>query len=304
MRAGFVMSGVGTGIRRNLTMTVALVLSTAIALGFVGAAFLANREIGRFKEKYEGKINVSIYLCPKTLGGAQCKGQTTPVQRKAIESRLQSDPTVSSYEFLSEQDVYNRQKKYIDPQILQTGVLKPGVLPATFIVHLKDLRKDFAGFQLNYRTLPGVSNVTNQSDALKALLDVIDGTRLFCLMIAIVVLVASILLIANTVQVAAAQRREETSIMRLVGASRWMTELPFMLETVLATVVGGLIALALVWVGKSYVLDGIFQVQVDRGTIPNLQAGDLAVAGTLGIVVGLVLSAITAFATLRLRVKL
>ena len=63
MRANFVLSGVAAGIRRNVTMTVALVLSTAIALGFVGAAILANTEITRFRTTYEDKLNVSVYLC-------------------------------------------------------------------------------------------------------------------------------------------------------------------------------------------------------------------------------------------------
>ncbi len=83
-------------------------------------------------------------------------------------------------------------------------------------------------------------------------------------------LIASILLIANTIQVAAAQRKNETSIMRLVGASRWMTELPFMLEAVIAAAIGGLISVGLIWIGKHYVLDGVFKVPTQNGVIPNL----------------------------------
>jgi cell division transport system permease protein len=149
-----------------------------------------------------------------------------------------------------------------------------------------------------------VSGTTNESDVLKRLLNIIDGVRLASITIAVVVLVASILLIANTIQVAAAQRRNETSIMRLVGASRWMTELPFMLETVLASLVGGLISIALIWLGKHYVLDNIFKVQVQNGVIPNLNINDVLVAGGLGLLAGIAVSAITAFATLRLYVKL
>ncbi len=67
MRANFVMSGVAIGIRRNLSMTIALVLSTAIALAFVGAAILANIEITRFRHNYEGKLNVSVFLCAKVV---------------------------------------------------------------------------------------------------------------------------------------------------------------------------------------------------------------------------------------------
>jgi cell division transport system permease protein len=133
---------------------------------------------------------------------------------------------------------------------------------------------------------------------------VIDGARWFSIIIALVVLIASILLIANTIQVAANQRKNETSIMRLVGASRWMTEMPFMLEAIIATTVGGLISAGLVWVGKHYVLDGVFKIPVENGVIPNLGINDVLIASGFGLITGVVLSAITAFATLRLYVRL
>jgi cell division transport system permease protein len=104
--------------------------------------------------------------------------------------------------------------------------------------------------------------------------------------------------------VAAAQRKNETSIMRLVGASRWMTELPFMLETVAATIVGGVIALGLIAAGKQFVLNGIFKSQVEKQVIPNLGSNDILVAGGLGLIAGIVVAGVTSFATLRLYVRL
>jgi cell division transport system permease protein len=83
-----------------------------------------------------------------------------------------------------------------------------------------------------------------------------------------------------------------------------MTELPFMLETVAATFVGGLIALGLLALGKQFVLNNIFKVPVQNGVIPNLGSNDILVAGGLGLIAGIILSALTAFATLRLYVKL
>jgi cell division transport system permease protein len=117
-------------------------------------------------------------------------------------------------------------------------------------------------------------------------------------------MIASILLIANTIQVSAAQRKNETSIMRLVGASRWMTELPFMLETIVAAFAGGLIALGLIWSGKELFLNGIFKSQIENHVIPDLSSDNILVAGGIGLIGGLVLAAITAFVTLRLFVKL
>jgi cell division transport system permease protein len=303
LRANFVLSSVAAGLRRNVTMTIALVLSSMIALFFVGSAFLANTEIGRFKTRYEDKINVSIYLCAKDFV-APCTHQTTPAEKDTIDRTLTSDPSVASFKYLDETAVYNREKAIQDPQILKSGVFKPGVLPATYIVHLKDLRKDFAPFDVKYARLGGVGAVTNQSDAFKTLLNIIDGAAKGAVVIAIVVLFGCVLLIANAVQLAANHRKEETGIMRLVGASRWMTELPFILETVIAVVVGGLIAIGAVAVGKLYLLDNIFDTQTKRGVIPNLNANDILIAGGAGLLVGIVLAAITAFATLRLVVKL
>jgi cell division transport system permease protein len=307
MRANFVLSGVATGVRRNLTMTIALVLSTAIALAFVGAAILADKEIRNFKHDYEAKLNVSIYLCPTPMQGEQdpgdpCKSHYTDAQRAAIKSKLDKDPAVTSSTFISESEAIARYRKTQTPAVANN--IQVGDLPASFTVHLRDIGKDYKAFNDAYKNLPGVSQTTNESDVLKKLLKIIDGVRLASITIAIVVLIASILLIANTIQVAAAQRKNETSIMRLVGASRWMTELPFMLETVLASLVGGLIAIGLIALGKEFVLNNIFKVPVENGVIPNLDVNDVLVAGGLGLIAGIGVSALTAFLTLRLYVKL
>jgi cell division transport system permease protein len=300
-----VLSGVATGIRRNVTMTIALVLSTAIALAFVGAAILADREISNFKHDYEAKLNVSLYLCPKPVPlqpAGKCKQRYTDAQRTAIEQKLKADPMVAHVTFISEKDAVERYRETVAPLVAKNTSV--GDLPASFTVHLKNLKRDYNAFVDTYKDLPGVSGTTNQSSVLKTLLKIIDGARLFSIAVAIVVMIASILLIANTIQVAAAQRKNETSIMRLVGASRWMTELPFMLETIVATFVGGLIALGMIALGKQFVLNGIFRSQIENNVIPDLGSNDILVAGGFGLIAGIVLAAITAFATLRLYVRL
>jgi cell division transport system permease protein len=301
MRANFVISGVAAGLRRNLTMTIALVLSTAIALAFVGAAILANTEISRFKHDYEGKLNVSVYLCA-SVAAAPCTHQTTAAETDALESELKADPRVASVLYVSEKEQRARAIKTESPEVAKLNTV--GLLPASFTVKLKNIQKDADKFVADYKAKPNVSGASNQVNSLKTLLDVIDGARLFSIVVALVVLIASILLIANTIQVAAAQRRNETSIMRLVGASRWMTELPFMLETIISTVIGGLISFGMVGIGKHFVLDGIFKLQVERNVIPNITTNDVLLAGGIGLIAGVVLAALTAFATLRLYVRL
>ncbi|MDT4894261.1 MAG: cell division transport system permease protein [Pseudonocardiales bacterium] len=301
MRANFVLSSVAAGLRRNLSMTLALVLSTSIALGFVGAGLLSNTEITKFRNQYESQINVSIYLCA-TEPQPPCKAKTTDAQTAAIRAALDSDPLVRSEQYVSEQQAFDRGQALQDPSVAK--FLKPGVLPASFTVKLKDLQKNYNAFQAKYSKFAGVGQVLNAFDTINTLLNMINSVRKLSLIVALVALVASILLIGNTVQMAAAQRRNETSIMRLVGASRWMTELPFVLETLIATLIGGIVALASIWVGKSYILNSVFRGPTSRGVIPNLTADDIIKAGGIALLTGLVLSAVTAFGTLRLRVRL
>jgi cell division transport system permease protein len=300
MRANFVLSGVATGIRRNLTMTIALVLSTAIALAFVGAAILAEREIIKFKDAYEGKLNVSLYLCSGKQGN--CAHTATAAETDALRKQLDSDPIVTKETYVSPAEAVARYDETVSPEVAK--LTSVGDLPASFTIKLTDIKKDYGKFVATYKDKAGVSGTTNESSVLKTLLNVIDGVRLFAILIALVVLVASILLIANTIQVAAAQRKNETSIMRLVGASRWMTELPFMLETIIAAAIGGVIAIVMISIGKHFVLDGIFKIPVEKGIIPPLSTNDVLIAGGLGLIAGIVLAAATAFATLRLYVRL
>jgi len=302
MRANFVLSGVATGIRRNATMTIALILSTAIALAFVGASILANTEITKFKHKYEDKINVSVYLCARLhANDPNCQHKTTATETSAIQDQLRQNPLVKSVAYVSERDAFDRGKQQ---QATLAQYIKLGDLPASFTVKLKNVKKDYDAFSAQTGVLPGVGRVNNQIDTINTLLNIIDSARLLSIVIALVVLAASILLIANTIQVAATQRKNETSIMRLVGASRWMTEMPFVLEAVMAAAVGGLIAFGLIWLGEHYVLDNIFAGPTQNGVIPNLGINDVLIAGGTGLIVGIGLSAVTAFATLRLYVRL
>jgi cell division transport system permease protein len=301
MRANFVMSGVAAGMRRNMTMTIALVLNTAISLAFLGAAILANREIDNFRNDYQNKLNVSIFLCGQIVS-QQCTHPISDVERNALESKMRADPQITSFSYLSQEAAYERGKKVLDPDVLPHIAVSD--FPASYVLKLHNIQRDYDVVAQRYGTSPGVDKVYNIDESLRVLLKSLDGVRLAFLIVAFIVLVCAVLVMSNTIQVAAQQRRSETNIMRLVGASRWMTELPFMIEAVIATILGGIVAIAFDWFGKHYVLDGLFNTQVHRGIIPNLDTNDVLVAGGGVLLASVVLAAITAFATLRLYVRL
>jgi cell division transport system permease protein len=292
MRPSFLISGVATGLRRNLSMTIALLLVTMVSLTFVGSAFLAREWIGKFKANYNNRLNVSVYLVDNA----------TQAQTDALRTQLQSDPLITSVTYIDKDEAYKLGKLVLDPATAQ--FLEPGVLPASFTVKLANQLKDYTAFSDKYATADGVQQVQNQDDALKTLLELFSRVQRGALVLAAVVALAALMLMFNTVRIASSQRRTETGIMRLVGASRWMVQLPFVIEAMIAAAVGGILAIAAMWGGKVALFDSVLGNQVGSGVLPNLNFNDVLIVGGVVGITGIVISAITAWATLRLAVRL
>jgi cell division transport system permease protein len=183
-------------------------------------------------------------------------------------------------------------------------LLQASDFPNAFVVTLKDLKHDYPAVAARYARAPGVDKIQNEDESLKTILDIFDKSRIGALAFALVVLVAAILLMAITIQVAAAQRRNETSIMRLVGASRWMTQIPFVIEAIITALIGGILTIPALWFSKTYVLNGIFGHSVSHGVLPDLSINDVLLASGESLLVGIVLAIITAYVTLRAYVRL
>jgi cell division transport system permease protein len=304
MRPSFLMSGVATGLRRNLTMTVALILNTTIALSFAGGALLVSKEITKFRANYEDKLNVSVYLCnaPPYLANTNCAHEVTATELNTLRTQFAADPNIAGVTYLDQQQSFENGKKVLPPDLAAN--LEKGILPAQFVLKLKDIKRDYPAVEKKYESAPGVDQVQNQSDSLKTLLTIFDKARLGAAVAAIAIMICALLLMANAIQVAANQRRNETGIMRLVGASRWMTQLPFIIEAVIAAFIGGVLAIGVDYLGKRLILDGIFKQQVASNVLPQLSVNDVLVYGGIGAIGGVVLAAITGWLTLRLLVRL
>ncbi len=305
MRASYLMSGVATGLRRNASMTVALVLSTAIALFFLGGALLINKEISKTQTAYKDKINVSIYLCTATSNqtkGSNCKHQVTAGERQALLSKLQADPQVTSVEYVDIDQATAIAKQRLGAKVVDEA--GPGAIPSSFTIKLKNLKTDYLPVATRYATATGVDQVQNQDSSLKTMLRLFDTGRVGSFVMAFIVGICALLQMANTIQTAAQQRRNETGIMRLVGASRWMTQLPFVIEAMVAAVIGAVLAIVGNWVAKVVFLDGLLGDQVKSRILQPIVTNDIILAGGVGLIAGVVLAAATAWLTLRLYVRL
>jgi cell division transport system permease protein len=294
MRVNFVLSEVATGLRRNLTMTVAMILTTAISLGLMGTGLLIAGMITEMKQIYYDKVQVSIFLADGV----------TDQQRSAIETKLKSSPEVKSFIYESKAEAYARFKEQFSQQPELVQNTPQDALPESFRVELVNPER----YQVIAQEFPngknGVDQVRDEGDFLNRLFSLLNGARNATIAVAVIQALAALLLISNTIQLAAFNRRNETNIMRLVGASRWYTQLPFILEAAVAGLIGAVLAVGGLVVTKLLFVDKTLAGPIKAGIIPPVDWSQIATISPIIAAAGVGLAGIAAYVTLRLYVRL
>jgi len=237
MRAGFLLSEVRIGLRRNLTMTFAVIVTTAISLSLLGIGLLSNAQVNAMKDYWYDKIEVSVYLCGSLFESPSCAGGVvTPEQRMAIKTDLDALPVVQSVFYESQSEAYTRfQERFKDSAIAQN--VTADQLPESFRVKLKDPTQ-FAVVVSAFSGRPGVDVVQDQRTILEKFFKLLNVLRNGALLVGLFSVLTAGLLISNTLRIAAFNRRRETGVMKLVGASSWSIQLPFLLEGIFSALIG------------------------------------------------------------------
>jgi len=298
MRAQFVLQEVWTGLRRNLTMTIALVVVVAISLALLGTGLLFVKQVDNTRTYWQGKVQLSIYLCTTTSVSPQChqNGPATQTEKNQIAADLRALPQVEKVYYESQAQAYQhfRQDFSRDPSF--TNLVTRSEIPDSFQVKLRNAAADFNIVAGTVQGRPGVDQIVNDSSILAKFYKLLDGARNAVVIIAIVLIIAAVLLVANTIRLSAFNRRRETAIMRLVGASNFYVQLPFLVEGIIAGLFGWLIAAGLLIAVKQLGLDTLQQY------FPyniQLTAADLVEVIVLAMVMGVLLCGVTSFLTLR-----
>ena len=267
MRFRFILSETFKGLTRNLAMTVSVILVAFISLLFVGASALLQQQISTMKGDWYDKVEVSVYMCPSSSGAASSEaassgtgcpgGEATQKQIDAVEALINSDalrPYVKSYTFESKAEAYAKFKEvYGDRSIGRSATEE--MMPVSFRIKLVDAEKyQVVAEQLTGRD--GVQRVVDQRKTLETFFLVMNRASWITGGLAAIMAVAAVLLISTTIRLSAMSRSKETEIMRLVGASNFFIQLPFMLEGAIAALIGALAAVGSLWVGVHYIVDG------------------------------------------------
>jgi cell division transport system permease protein len=299
MRFSFVLAEVFTGLRRNVTMTVAMILTTAISLGLLGGGLLVVRMIDHMRENYGDKVEVNVFLTNDvSVADKGCTAQPCA----GIQSNLTSDPNVDGVTYESQAQAYERFQKIFAGQPELLALTRQESLPANFHVKLKDTSRSKVLVQ-DYTGKPGIDRVEDQGDFLDRFFGLLNGIRNGTFAVALIQAVAALLLISNTIQVSAYTRRTEVGIMRLVGASRWYTQLPFLLEAVVAGLAGVLVAIGGLFGIKSLFIDDVLAEPIKANIIPPVSGFDIVAISPWLLLVAILISSVTGYATLRLYVR-
>jgi cell division transport system permease protein len=260
MQLRYVWSETGNGLRRNVTMTIALVVTIFVSLTLVGAGLLLRAQATRAEDYWGSKLQITVALCNQNSRSTHCtSGEVTPAQKSAIKQVLDTHPEVASYYLQTKQQAYAIWKKvYISKDKTEQQVyatVTPADMQESYWVTLKDPNK-YAGVVSALSGLDGVDAVRDLRSVLKPIYFVLDMMKWGALGIATFLLIAAILQVGNTIRLAALARRREIGIMRLVGASNLYISLPFLLETLVAALIGIGLAAATLAAGMQFFIYG------------------------------------------------
>jgi cell division transport system permease protein len=290
MRFKYVLNEVLVGLWRNVTMTIAMIITMSVSLTMLGASVLMYMQVDQMKNYYYGEIQVSIFL----------REDVSEAQRTAINQAIDNDPLVLSKTYETRAEAFEKFKVLWrdSPDFVKS--VGPDSLPESFRVKLKD-PEQYQVFAENIKGLPGIQDIVDQRELLEKVFKIFSAIQVMALVVASFMALAALLLVGNTIQVAAYSKRREVAVMKLVGASNWFIQAPFVLEAVVAGLIGAILGFVFIFVGKVVLLDG--RLQALTNVLTPIPDGNVWLMLPLLAGVGAGVSAITAWITLRFYLK-
>ncbi|MEG3630098.1 permease-like cell division protein FtsX [Streptomyces poriticola] len=304
MRAQFVLSEIGIGLRRNLTMTFAVIVSVALSLALFGGSLLMSDQVNTMKGYWYDKVNVSIFLCNKSDAESDpncAKGAVTEDQKQQIQTDLKEMSVVDTVTYESQDEAYKHYKEQFGDSPLASS-LTPDQMQESYRIKLTDPEK-YQVIATAFDGRDGVQSVQDQKGILDNLFELLNGMNWAALAIMALMLVVALMLIVNTVRVSAFSRRRETGIMRLVGASGFYIQAPFIAEAAVAGLIGGTVACGFLVFARYFIIDHGLALS-EKLTLINFIGWDAVLAKLpLILATSLLMPALAAFFALRKYLK-
>ncbi|MDR0959524.1 MAG: permease-like cell division protein FtsX [Propionibacteriaceae bacterium] len=231
-----------SGLKRNGGMTFAVIVTMWVSLSLFGLGLIAAQQVTLLKGAWYDRIEISVFLCTKDTRGENCTpGQDVTVeQRDQIEAAIKSNPEVDAVFRESKEEAYEQFRETYAGSALEDS-LTVDQMQESFRVKLKDPQQ-YSGLVSQVQTMPGVQAVQDLHQFLDPIFQWLTALQWGTIGLSILLLVAAALQISNTIRMATFTRGREIGIMRLVGASNFYIMVPFLLESLVAALIGAVLA--------------------------------------------------------------
>ena len=292
-RIAYAFREMWASFRRNLTLTVAAILTSAIALLLVGTTFLIQRAFDNLLVQWRGDVEMIVFV----------RSDATPEQISLIDQTIKAAPTiidVDKLRYLDKTQSYEEAKRIFVGDPVTLSLLTPDNIPSQFkVVPITQDPELVRSLSEQYRSLPGVQDVALAEDEFQVISTLSHFVRTVTLVMSLVLLVVAVGLIWNTIRTAMFARRREIEVMKLVGATNWFIRVPFMLEGLLHGLLGGIASCGGLWVLNSAWTNGVAGFKPGTGisslVVPSSYlTGVMLMILAIGALVGAIGSAIAA----------
>ena len=304
MKLGFVFREIGQSLSRNVSMIVSIVLVTFLSLTFVGTAGLLQAQIGQMKTYWYDRAQVAIYLCTDTSPADACpQGEASADTQSAVAKALEASTLklfVERFYFENHQDAYDKFQEQFKGNAVAKYVT-PEQLNETFWVKVEDPEKS-AVIVESFTGVAGVEEVRDQRSYLDQIFSILNAASLAAVGIASIMLASAVLLISTTIRLSAFSRRREIGIMRLVGASNFYIQLPFILEGVVAATIGSVLAAGAVVAIVQFFVKGYLAARLPLTSFVGLE--DALLLSPLLVIAGIGLAALASGVAIRRYLKI
>ena len=283
-RFKLVFSEAVRSIGANLSTSIAATMTVLIGMFILGLSIALGSWVVSWSDHVKSQLEVKVFFVDGVA----------PKQVNAVSTYLGQDERIKEYQFVSKTEALKRMKKKY-PQL--TANLPSNPLPASYEItprNAEDVKAIAA--DLRAQKFAGVEKVKDGQQTSKRILQVGKWIWVVFLVMVIVLLIASVILIANTIRLSIFSRRREIEVMKLVGATNWFVRGPFMLEGLLCGLVGSILAVLLLLLGKEIALPAILG-HID--TTDDVKALSFGITAFVLLAVGLGVGALGSGMTLR-----
>jgi cell division transport system permease protein len=234
IKVDYVVRETTSNLGRNISITLASVLTVAVSLALVGGSLMLRTGIENATKRWQGGIEFVVYL----------RTDANPEQIQSVERDLEDSPEVASFKYFNQEDSYEEFKRLFADSPEMVDSVRPEDLPPSYRV--EPVNKDADSVEslaTTFRDRAGVKDVILASKTIQLIQDLSSALTLGIFVVATVLLGAAGLLILNTIRMAMFDRRREIEVMKLVGATNWFIRVPFMLEGLVQGLLGAVVAI-------------------------------------------------------------